>query len=179
MRSLEFSSLSKKREFKTIFRNRETGRGPDFRSRLSHLPVATDGGCDAVGAHLLPLRRVIEEDKVAEHGGESEQADAGHQDDDRVLEVKLRGPAVDDDEELEPVGLDEGAAVLLVVERVAEVPAVVVQDAELVVREAVADERPVQVAVPTNVDPWKVALDLAGTCFLHELGNSIFGGKLT
>ena len=133
-----------------------TQTGKPCAALISHLPVAADGGGDAVGAHLLPLWRVVEEDKVAEHGREAEEADAGHEDDDGVLEVELGGPAVDDDEELEAVGLDEGAAVLLVVEGVAEVPAVVVEDAELVVGEAVADERPVEVAVPADVDAWKV-----------------------
>ena len=132
-----------------------TKPGNRTRPLISHLPVPADGGGDAVGAHLLPLGRVVEEDKVAEHGRETEEADTGHEDDHGVLEVELGGPAVDDDEELEAVGLDEGAAVLLVVEGVAEVPAVVVEDAELVVGEAVADERPVEVAVPADVDAWK------------------------
>ena len=49
------------------------------------------------------------------------------------------------------------------VEGVAEVPAVVVEDAELVVREAVADERPVEVAVPADVDAWKVGSPISNT----------------
>ena len=122
--------------------------------------------------YLFPLGRVVEQDKVAEHGREAEEADAGHEDDDGVLEVELGGPPVSDDEELEPVGLDEGAAVLLVVEGVAEVPAVVVADAELVVREAVADERPVEVAVPADVDAWKVGT-LIFNCVTKPLAMTI------
>ena len=34
---------------------------------------------------LFPLRRVVEEDEVAEHGGEAEQPQARYDDDHRVL----------------------------------------------------------------------------------------------
>ena len=47
--------------------------------------------------------------------------------------------------------LDERAAVLLVVEGVPEVPAVVVEDAEVVGGEAVLHEVPVEVAVPRDL----------------------------
>ena len=99
--------------------------------RFSHPPVA-DGCGHAEGAHLLPLRRVVEQHKVAEHGGQPHQPQPRDQDDDRVLHIKLARPPVDDEEELDAVGLDEGAAVLLVVEGVAEVPTDAVQDAEIV-----------------------------------------------
>ena len=47
--------------------------------------------------------------------------------------------------------LDERSSVLLVIERVPEVPAVVVEDAEVVRRQAVLHEVPVQVAVPRDL----------------------------
>ena len=47
--------------------------------------------------------------------------------------------------------LDERSSVLLVVERVPEVPAVVVEDAEVVGGEAVLHEVPVEVAVPRDL----------------------------
>ena len=54
------------------------------------------------------------------------------QHDDGVLEVELARPPVHHQQELEPVGLDQGAAVLLVIEGVTEVPASGVKDAGLV-----------------------------------------------
>ena len=59
-------------------------------------------------AHLLPLRRVVKEDKIAEHRREAQKTQSRDDHDDSVLEIELAGAAVDEQEELEPVGLDDG-----------------------------------------------------------------------
>jgi hypothetical protein len=100
---------------------------------------------------LFSLRGVVEEDKVAEHCGEPEQPEAGDDHDDGVLKVKLSSSSVNDEQELETVGLYERAPVFLVVEGVTKVPPEVVEDAEVVRGQAVGHKVPVQVAVPGNL----------------------------
>jgi hypothetical protein len=102
--------------------------------------------------YLFPLGRVVEENKVTKHGGESQETEAGHEDDDGIFEVELSGAAVDDEQEFEAVRLDQGAAVFLVVERVPEIPTVVVKYAKVVAWKTVTHEVPIEIAVPRNVD---------------------------
>ena len=84
--------------------------------------------------YYFPLLDIVEEDKVAEHGDEAEEAEAGHDVDDGVLEVELAGAALHDYHELDPECLVQGSPPLLVEVGMPEVPPEGVQNPEVVSR---------------------------------------------